>query len=97
MTEKEFIEIAQKAIDSGFRKCYIAKVKAQLLFKGNIYFNMSGIYKYEKWSFKKLGDLTKENLKKFTSIYSLFEETKKGNLEPTPHLKEVVDKIKEEK
>lgn len=97
MTQKEFLEIAQKAIDSGFRKCYIAKAKAHLLFKGNIYFNMSGIYKYEKWTFTKLGDLSIENLKKFTSIYGFFEETKKGNLEPTPHLKEVVDKIKGEK
>ena len=58
---------------------------------------MSGIYKYEKWSFKKLGELTRENLKKYTSIYSFFEETKKGNLEPTPYLKGIVDKIKEEK
>ena len=97
MTQKEFLEIAQKAIDSGFRKCYIAKAKAHLLFKGNIYFNMSGIYKYEKWTFTKLGDLSIENLKKFTSIYGFFEETKKGNLETTPHLKELVDKIKGEK
>ena len=97
MTEKEFIEITQKAIDSGFRKCYIAKVKAHLLFKGNIYFNMSGIYKYEKWSFTKLGDLTEENLKKYTSIYDFYEETKKGNFEPTSNLKEIANKISEGK
>ena len=48
MTREEFLKIAQEAIDSGFRKCYLAKAKAHLLFKGNIYFNMSGIYKKEE-------------------------------------------------
>ena len=97
MTKEEFLKIVQKAIDNGFRKCYLAKAKAHLLFKGNIYFNMSGIYKYEKWSFTKLGDLTEENLKKYTSIYALFEETKKGNFEPTSNLKEIERIISEDK
>ena len=63
--KEEFVKLVQKAEDNGFRKCYIAKVKAHLMFKGNIYFNMTGIYKYEKAHFIKLDDINEENLNKY--------------------------------
>ena len=95
MKQKEFEEIVQMAIDDGFRKCYIKKVDAHLLFKGNIYFNLSGIYEYKNYRFNKLGELTKENLQKFTPIFCFFKEDKKGHLETTAFLKKIADKIKE--
>lgn len=68
MTKKQFIILIEKAMDAGFRKCYIKKVNAHLMFKGNIYFNMTGVYKYEKGRFIKLSDLTEESTKKFTEV-----------------------------
>lgn len=76
MTEKEFIALAEKAFNNGFRKCYIKKLNAHLLYKGDIYFNGSGIYRFVCNSnhkhpnlvvprFEKLGDLTEENLNKY--------------------------------
>ena len=68
MTEQQFMAFVEKAEDIGFRKCYIKKVNAHLMFKGNIYFNMTGIYKYEKCRFVKLADLTEESVKKFAEV-----------------------------
>ena len=68
MTEQQFLIFVNKAMDAGFRKCYIKKVNALLMFKGNIYFNMSGLYKYEKGRFVKLADLTEESMKKFAEV-----------------------------
>ena len=65
MTEQQFMAFVEKAEDIGFRRCYIKKVNAHLMFKGNIYFNMTGVYKYEKGRFIKLADLTEESMKKF--------------------------------
>lgn len=62
MEKEEFLKLMEKAIDMGFRKCYIKKLNATVLFKGNIYFNISGIYKYENGQFKKICALTEENL-----------------------------------
>lgn len=39
-------------------------MNATVLFKDKIYFNISGIYKYENGQFKKICDLTEENLDK---------------------------------
>lgn len=68
MTEQQFMTFVEKAEDIGFRKCYIKKLNALLMFKGNIYFNMSGVYKYEKGRFIKLSDLTEESMKKFAEV-----------------------------
>lgn len=68
MTEQQFMSFVEKAEDIGFRKCYIKKINALLMFKGNIYFNMTGVYKYEKGRFVKLSDLTEESMKKFTEV-----------------------------
>ena len=65
MTKEEFLPIVQKAIDNGFRKCYIKKQNASLLFKDKIYFNISGIYEYKNYQFNKICDLTEENLEKY--------------------------------
>ena len=65
MINREFAELVQKAFDKGFRKCFIKKVNANLMFKGNIYFNLSGIYKYERSRFVKLCDFSEENLNKY--------------------------------
>lgn len=97
MTEQQFLIFINKAMDAGFRKCYIKKLNALLMFKGNIYFNMSGVYKYEEGRFIKLSDLTQEGLKKFTSLYDIFEETKKNNLEFTKHGQELIKKVTEVK
>lgn len=97
MTEQQFLILINKAMDAGFRKCYIKKVNAHLMFKGNIYFNMTGVYKYEKGRFIKLSDLTQEGLKKFTSLYDIFEETKKNNLEFTKYGQELIKKVTEVK
>ena len=64
MQKEDFIPLMGKAIDNGFRKCYIKKMNATVLFKDKIYFNISGIYKYENGQFKKICDLTEENLDK---------------------------------
>ena len=68
MTEQQFMSFVAKAEDIGFRKCYIKKINALLMFKGKIYFNMTGVYKYEKGRFVKLSDLTEESMKKFTEV-----------------------------
>lgn len=65
MTKEEFLKIMQKVIDKGFRKCYIKKQNASLLFKDKIYFNISGIYEYKNSKFNKICDLTEENLEKY--------------------------------
>lgn len=64
MTKEEFLPIVEKAIDNGFRKCYIAKQNVSLLFKDKTYFNISGIYEYKNYQFIKVADATPENLEK---------------------------------
>lgn len=68
MTEQQFLILINKAMDAGWRKVYIKKANAHLMFKGNIYFNMSGLYKYENGRFVKLAELTQESLKNLTSL-----------------------------
>lgn len=63
--DKKFLELVQKAYDKGFRKCFIKKVNAMLMFKGKIYFNMTGIYTYANSRFFKLCDFSEENLNKY--------------------------------
>lgn len=65
MEKEEFLKLMEKAIDMGFRKCYIKKLNATVLFKDNIYFNRSGIYEYKNSKFNKICDLTEENLEKY--------------------------------
>lgn len=60
MNFKTFVKIAEVAKDNGYRECYIKKINAQFLFKKNIYFNMSGIYRYEKCRFIVICDFEKE-------------------------------------
>lgn len=60
MNFKMFAKIAEVAKDNGYRECYIKKINAQFLFKKNIYFNMSGIYRYEKCRFIVICDFEKE-------------------------------------
>lgn len=60
MNFKMFVKIAEVAKDNGYRECYIKKINAQFLFKKNIYFNMSGIYRYEKCRFIVICDFKKK-------------------------------------
>ena len=60
MNFKTFVKIAEVAKDNGYRECYIKKINAQFLFKKNIYFNISGIYRYEKCRFIVICDFEKE-------------------------------------
>jgi hypothetical protein len=64
MTKEEFLPVIQAAIDSGFRKCYFAKGNGSTLYKGKIYFNITGTYEYKNWQFVKVAECTKENLQK---------------------------------
>lgn len=61
---KEFIKLAERAINKGWRKVFIKKINTALLFKGRYYFNMSGIYTYNNGKFTQEATLTEENLLK---------------------------------
>ncbi|MBQ3943765.1 MAG: hypothetical protein II669_05550 [Elusimicrobia bacterium] len=80
MNFKTFVKIAEVAKDNGYRECYIKKINAQFLFKKNIYFNMSGIYRYEKGRFVVVCDFEKVKKETAENICKLlgfeFKETK---------------------
>lgn len=74
--DKKFLKILEKAMENGYRKCYIAKNDVSLMFKDGIYFNKSGIYKYNNYKFNKVCDFSEENLKKVEQGKPIVEKEK---------------------
>lgn len=71
MTFEKFVKVAEVAKDNGYRECYIKKINASFLFKKNIYFNMSGIYRYEKGRFVVICDFEKEKKEDLKEVCKL--------------------------
>ncbi len=71
MVFKNFLKIVEVAKDNGYREVYLKKCNATLMQKGNIFFNMSGIYTYQKGRFFLLCDFVKEKLTKIKILEKL--------------------------
>lgn len=69
MVFENFLKLAEVAKDNGYRETYLKKINVIFLQKGNIFFNGSGIYKYEKgrffpvFTFEKINKATETVLK----------------------------------
>ena len=76
MTFKNFFKVVDVAKDNGYREVYIKKANAVLMQKGNLFFNMSGIYSYKDGRFFPVCDFTKEKVTMAKFLEKLGIETR---------------------